>query len=189
MTRFRKQSLFTGAILCAVLTAVYAAPLTDSAGSIHRQNLYQFYTAKLTVDDSGVVKVPSRYQWSVETTWLSTDAKGNKLPDSGVLLRLYDPDHNFTALTAQMDLDTAEKLQGELAEIIEKKRRDPDFEFRPQLYDPKDIPVGELKGINKDGQAIIELRKSDGSTETIPNQKAAKRNVTSPKSSDSPIKD
>ncbi|EMI46620.1 hypothetical protein RRSWK_00859 [Rhodopirellula sp. SWK7] len=73
------------------------------------------------------------------------------------MLRLYDPNHNSTALTAQMDLETAEKLQRELAEIIAKKRENPAFQHRPKLYDPSMTPTGRLTGINKDGKAIIEL--------------------------------
>jgi hypothetical protein len=48
--------------------------------------------------------------------------QGKPVPDSRVMLRRYDPDHNFNALTAQMGLETAETLQRELAGIIAKKR-------------------------------------------------------------------
>ena len=73
------------------------------------------------------------------------------------MMRLYDPNHNFTALTAQMDLETAEKLQRELADIIAKKRQNPDYQYRPQLYDSRLVPSGRLKGIDRDGNAMIEL--------------------------------
>ena len=67
------------------------------------------------------------------------------LPDTRVMMRLYDPDHNFTALTAKMDLATAEKLQRELADIIAKKRKNADYQYRPQLYDSSLIPTGDAR--------------------------------------------
>ena len=73
------------------------------------------------------------------------------------MLRLYDPDQNFTALTDQMDLATATRLHHELGEIIVKKLENPGFEHRPQLYDPKLIPTGRFKGIDENGTAIIEF--------------------------------
>ena len=72
------------------------------------------------------------------------------------MLRLYDPDHNFTALTAQMELATAAKLQAELAGMIAKKMQDPTFQYRPRLYEEKDIPLMTIKGIGPDGEAILE---------------------------------
>jgi len=80
------------------------------------------------------------------------------LPDTRVMMRLYDPDQNFTALTAQMDLETAETLQRELANIIAKKRENADYQFRPQLYDSSLIPTGEIKGVGRNGELIIELQ-------------------------------
>ncbi len=73
-----------------------------------------------------------------------------------MLLRLYDPKHNFTALTAQMDLATAAKLQQELAEIILKKTENPSFQHRPQLYDPRMIPMRRVVGVDARGVAIVE---------------------------------
>ncbi|MBL7037161.1 MAG: type II toxin-antitoxin system RelE/ParE family toxin [Pirellulaceae bacterium] len=75
-----------------------------------------------------------------------------RLVDKGVLVvAIYDPDHNFTALTAQMDLETAEKLQRDLADIIAKKRQNADYQYRPQLYDSSLIPTGRITGINNNG--------------------------------------
>ena len=73
------------------------------------------------------------------------------------MLRLYDPNKNFTAISAQMDLETAEKLQRELADIIAKKRQNPSYQYRLQLYDPSLIPIGEVKRVDKNGQLLIEL--------------------------------
>ena len=74
------------------------------------------------------------------------------------MMRLYDPDQNFTALTAQMDLETAETLQRALAEIIAKKRQNADYQYRPQLYNSSLIPVGQIKGVDGNGELIIELQ-------------------------------
>lgn len=63
------------------------------------------------------------------------------------MLQLYDPNENLTAISAQMDLETAEKLQRELADIIAKKRQTPSYQHRSQLYDPSLIPIGEVKGV------------------------------------------
>ena len=150
---------------CGVLTVVAAQPTKESVGS---GNSYHLFTKALHVDHSGVVAVPSRYKWSVETCVAGFDLQGAPISDSRVMLRLYDPDRNFTALTAQMDLETAETLQRELADVIAKKRDNPAFEHRPQLYDPSLIPTGRLKGnvdkngilqieVNKNGVPIIEL--------------------------------
>lgn len=72
------------------------------------------------------------------------DLRTKPITDSRVMLRLYDPNENFTALTAQMDLETAEKLQRELADIIAKKRRNPEFQYVPSLSDPSLIPRGDV---------------------------------------------
>ena len=108
-------------------------------------NSYYLYTKALSATESGVVAVPSRFKWSIETSWSGIDAQGKDLPDTRVMMRLYDPDHNFTALTAQMDLATAEKLQRELADIIAKKRKNADYQYRPQLYDSSLIPTGDAR--------------------------------------------
>ena len=85
---------------CLLILVCSAAPTvaekTEATG-----NSYYFYTKVLSIDESGVVKVPPRYRWSVETSFRGVDLQGKDLPDSRVMLRLYDPDHNFTALTAQ----------------------------------------------------------------------------------------
>ena len=74
------------------------------------------------------------------------------------MLRLYDPDHNFTALTAQMDLETVEKLHRKLGDIIAKKRENADYQYRPRLYSPDKIPISRIIGIDEDGVAEIELQ-------------------------------
>lgn len=121
-------------------------------------NSYFLYTKALSATESGVVAVPSRFKWSIETSWSGMDAQGKDLPDTRVMMRLYDPDHNFTAITAQMDLATAERLQRELADIIAKKRKNADYQYRPQLYDSSLIPTGEIKGIDRNSELIIELQ-------------------------------
>lgn len=144
--------------LATSLTMAYAA--TNQSGGA--ANSYYLFTGALNPTDAGVAAVPSRFRWSVETSWRGTDLQGRDLPDDRVMLRLYDPDHNFTALTAQMNLETAEKLQRDLAHIIAKKRANPNFQHRPQLYDPNMIPTGRMQGIDKNNEAIIELeRKPD----------------------------
>jgi hypothetical protein len=156
MTSLRKPLVVALVVACTVLTAVVAAPPTAKNAS--SPNSYYLFTKALHVDDSGVVAVPSRFKWSVETCVAGYDLQANPIADSRVMLRLYDPDENFTAITAQMDLETAEQLQRELADIIAKKRQNPEFQHRPQLYDPSLIPLGEIKGVDEHGVAIIELR-------------------------------
>lgn len=153
MHRIRKSSVLIALSACAMLTVAYAGTNAHST----TDNSYYLYTGAFKPTDAGVVAVPSRYKWSVETSWRGIDAQGNNLPDTRVMVRLYDPDHNFTALTAQLDLETAERLQRDLADIIAKKRQDPDFQHRPQLYDSALIPTGRFKGVDANGQAIIEL--------------------------------
>ena len=149
----RKSFVLAVLALGTSLTVAYAAATDPSVND----NSYYLYTGALNPSDAGVVAVPSRFKWSVETSWRGTDTQGRDLPDTRVMLRLYDPDHNFTALTAQMDLETADKLQRELGEIIAKKRENPGFQHRPKLYDPSMIPTGRLTGIKNDGEAIIEF--------------------------------
>ncbi len=149
----RKPTILLAFSACAVFTFAYAGTQDRSATG----NSYHLYTGAFKPSDAGVVKVPSRFKWSVETSWRGTDIQGNNLPDTRVMVRLYDPDHNLTALTAQLDLETAERLQRELADIIAKKRQNPDFQHRPKLYDSSLIPTGRFKGITDNGEAIIEL--------------------------------
>lgn len=153
MRDIRKPTILIALSVSITLTVAYA----DTKEQIPTDNSYYLYTGALKPSDSGVVAVPSRFRWSVETSWRGLDAQGNNLPDTRVMVRLYDPDHNFTALTAQLDLETAERLQRDLADIIAEKRQNPDFQHRPQLYDPSLIPTGRFTGINKSGEAIIEL--------------------------------
>ena len=153
MQRIRKPTILIALSACAVFTVAYAGTKEHSTTG----NSYYLYTGAFKPSDAGVVAVPSRFKWSVETSWRGTDAQGNNLPDTRVMVRLYDPEHNFTALTAQLDLDTAERLQRDLADIIAKKRQNPDSQHRPQLYDSTLIPTGRFKGITESGEAIIEL--------------------------------
>lgn len=154
MNRFRT---FVVAILGACfLTAVYAAsPAATERTPV--DNSYYVFTKSLKIDDSGVGQIPSRFKWSVETCVAGFDFQGNALPDSRVMLRLYDPAHNFTAITAQMNLETAENLQRQLAEVIAKKRVNPNFQHRPKLYDPNKVPAATITGVDENGIAIIEL--------------------------------
>ena len=155
MSSFRYLLVVTLVAACGVLTAVVAAPPTahnDSSG-----NSYYLFTKALHVDDTGVVAIPSRFKWSVETSTAGYDLQAKPIADSRVMLRLYDPNENFTAITAQMDLETAEKLQRELAAIIAKKRQDPNFHHTPTLYDPSLIPTGDIIGVDENGVAVIEL--------------------------------
>lgn len=144
--------ILVGVVATGGVLSVYAASPTGKMPG----NSYCVYTKALNVDGSGVAVVPPEFQWSVETSWSGVDAQGNNLPDQRVMLRLYDPNHNFTALTAQMDLTTAAKLHQELGDIIGNKRRDQNFEHRPQLYDSKNIPTMRVIGVDKNGVAIVE---------------------------------
>jgi len=149
----QRPFLFSWLALFAAISVAYAA---TPASNTHADS-YHLYTQALTSNDAGVVAVPSRFKWSIETSWSGIDAQGKDFPDTRVMMRLYDPDHNFTAFTAQMDLDTAENLQRQLADIIAKKRRNPDYQHRPQLYDPSMIPTGRITGVDDNGQATIEF--------------------------------
>ena len=153
MQRIRKPTILVALAACAAFAVAYAGTSANSVAG----NSYYLYTGAFKPSDAGVVALPSRLKWSVETSWRGTDAHGNNLPDTRVMLRLYDPDHNFTALTGQLDLDTAERLQRDLAGIIAKKRQNPDFQHRPQLYDSSLIPTGRLNGVTEGGEAIIKL--------------------------------
>jgi hypothetical protein len=152
----RKFVVLVPIAACGVLGAVWAAPPAIDQQPLRLGNSYYLYTGALAIDESGVAPIPSRFQWSVETSWRGGDGNGNDLPDSRVMLRLYDPDRNFTALTAQMDLETATRLQHELTTIIAQKRKDPTFQFRPQLYGSQDIPTKRIIGVDQNGTAIVE---------------------------------
>jgi hypothetical protein len=154
MRCMQKPSPPIALILCAAFSGADAANPESSS----KNNSYYLYTNALSTTDAGVVAVPSRFKWSVETSWSGIDAQGKHLPDTRVMMRLYDPDQNFTALTAQMDLETAETLQRALAGIIAKKRENADYQSRPQLYDSKLIPTGEIKGVDGKGELILELQ-------------------------------
>jgi len=137
MRSFSTPVAFGFVVACGIFTTVFAAAPNSTSNS------YYLFTKALHVDGSGVVAVPSRYKWSVETCVVGFDSRIKPITDSRVMLRLYDPNENFTALTAQMDLETAEKLQRELADLIAKKRQNPEFQYVPQLYDPSLIPSGD----------------------------------------------
>ena len=153
MLRTQKPTILVVLSACAAFTIAYAGTSANSVPG----NSYYVYTSALKPSDAGVVAVPSRFKWSVETSWRGTDAYGNNLPDTRVMLRLHDPGQNFSALTAQLDLDTAERLQRDLADIIAKKRQNSEFQHRPQLYDSSLIPSGRFNGVTERGEAIIEL--------------------------------
>ncbi len=161
MNCFGRLALVGLATTGIVLNVYSAAPNRQLAG-----NSYQLYTKALKVDNSGVAKVPSEFQWSVETSWSGIDARGNDLPDHRILLRLYNPHQNFTAMTAQMDMATAAKLHKELGEILVKKMQNPSFQHRPQLYEAKEIPVKRIVGVDQNGVAIVE----DVSVEPVPSK-------------------
>lgn len=144
-------------LICLALSAAISVAYAATPASNTDGDSYYLYTNALTMTDAGVVAVPSRFKWSIETSWCGIDAQGTGLPDNRVMMRLYDPAHNFTALTAQMDLGTAENLQQQLADIIRKKRQNPNFQHRPQLYDPSIIPAGRITGVDDNGQATIEF--------------------------------
>lgn len=144
-------------LICLALFAVISVAYAATPESNTNGDSYHLYTQALTSTDAGVVAVPSRFKWSIETSWSGIDAQGKDLPDTRVMMRLYDPDHNFTAFTAQIDLDTAENLQRQLADIIAKKRQNPDYQHRPQLYDPSLTPTGRITGVDDNGQATIEF--------------------------------
>jgi hypothetical protein len=154
MNRRRTPIAATSLVAC-FLTVIYAAsPVANESTPVN--NSYYVFTKSLGIDDSGVATIPSRFRWSVETCVAGFDLHGNALPDSRVMLRLYDPDHNFTAMTAQMDLETAENIQLQLADIIAKKRKNPGFQHRPDLYDQRKIPTLKIEDIDENGVAIIE---------------------------------
>lgn len=55
-----------------------------------------------------------------------------------------------------MDLATAARLHHELGDMIVQKLQNPEFQHRPQLYDPKDIPTKRILGVDENGVAIVE---------------------------------
>ena len=171
---FRRTFFVSSVAVClAVAVAMAAQPNRSNSSG----NSYHLFTKTLDVDNNGVVVVPSRFKWSVETTVAGVDADGNAIPNSRLMLRLYDPDRNFTAVTAYMDLPTAARLHHELGKLIVKKLENPDFQHRPRLYDGRFVPTGELKGVDENGVAIIELRHPSGRTEILRGPTAASNNV------------
>ena len=111
--------------MCLIFTVAVAAPLTTQ--SKNHGNSYLMYIKSLPVDDSGLVELPSRFKWSVETGSSGFDIRGKPLPDPRIMLRLYDPDQPYTTvLTAKMDLATAAKLHHELGDLLVKKLENPD---------------------------------------------------------------
>ena len=65
MRRLQKPLLLTFLVLGAAISVAYAAaPARSTKG-----NSYYLYTKALTMTDAGVVAVPSRFKWSIETSW------------------------------------------------------------------------------------------------------------------------
>jgi len=156
MKSFRPLAFLLLVAICVVFTVAVAA--TPTRQGDNRGNSYHSFTKAHPPDDSGVVAIPLRFKWSVETGSSGFDLRGNPLPDPRVMLRLHDPNEPWTtAFIAQMDLATAVKLHHELGDIIVKKLENPNFHHHPQYYDPKKIPTGRFKGIDENGKAIIEL--------------------------------
>lgn len=147
MQSMRKTIPPTALALCIAVAIAYADESEHGANN----NSFHFYPQGLTATDAGVILIPSRFRWSVETGRRGSDVQGKDLPDERVMLRLHDPDRNHTALTAQMSLETAEALQQSLAEIIAKKRQNPAYQHRPRLYTPDKIPTGRILGIAENG--------------------------------------
>jgi hypothetical protein len=173
MQSVRKTVPLTTLALCIAVAIAYANESDHGASS----NSFYFYPQGLTATDAGAIPIPSRFRWSVETTWRGADARGKDLPDQGVMLRFYDPARNHTALTAQMSLETAEQLQQSLAEIIAKKRQDPAFQHWPRLDTPDKIPTGRILGIAENGVAIVELTDPSGRTEILNGQSIRPQNT------------
>lgn len=119
------------------------------------------YTKALTIDESGVAKLPSTYVWSIETSWSGIDANGRNLPDTRVMLRLHDPKLGFSAMTSQIDLGTAERIHRELGKIIVAKRKNPDYQdrshFGPHANHPG-VPIMQIIGVDSNGVAILKER-------------------------------
>ena len=71
----RNPLLLTSLALCAAMTVAYAATHEHSSNG----NSYYLYTKALTTTDAGVVPVPSRFKWSIETSWSGIDAQGERV--------------------------------------------------------------------------------------------------------------
>lgn len=97
------------------------------------ENVYRTYTSAYRVEENGVVVLPANLVWDVETSWRGMDLQGNLLPDTRVMLRLRDPNLNYSALTAQMDLATAAKLHHDLGQMIIKKLQNPYYQDRSHV--------------------------------------------------------
>ncbi len=65
MSSRQRMSVIGLAAACCDFAAYAAMPEPDSEPL---GNSYYLYTNALNVDDEGVVPVPSRFQWSVETS-------------------------------------------------------------------------------------------------------------------------
>lgn len=152
MKRYLPPSVCAVVVVCMLLSTLPA----DTPTWIAKGNTWNMYTSALQVSDSGVVSIPSRYRWSIETGMRGIDANGKRLPDGRILLRLHDPDHNFSCFIAQMDLATAAKLHHDLGEMLIKKLEDPGYMYKPKLYRPDQIPTKRIIGIDAKGNAILE---------------------------------
>ena len=83
MKSFRNSIVVTLVAACGVLTAVVAAPPTASKDS--SGNSYYLFTKALHVDDTGVVAIPSRFKWSVETSAAGHALQAKPVADSRVI--------------------------------------------------------------------------------------------------------
>ncbi len=151
-----KRVIVVGALIGASVMGLWAAERTDHPQSSSLANSYYLYTARFSPSKTGVVAIPVGYVWSVETSWRGVDPHGNNLADTRVMLRLHNPNENFSAITAQMDLATAAKLHHDLGEIIIKKLQDPAFQDRPHVGSAKQgNPNRTIIGVDADGVAIL----------------------------------
>lgn len=151
-----KRVIVVGAIVGASVMGLWAAERTGNPQASPLGNSYYLYTGRLSPSESGVVAIPAGYVWSVETSWRGIDLQGNNLADTRIMLRLHNPDENFSAITAQMDLATAAKLHHELGEIIIKKLQDPAFQDRLHVGSAEQgNPNRTVVGTDADGAAIF----------------------------------
>jgi hypothetical protein len=155
MRTYGAFAAIVGAIAGASLVLLQASEPEDGRKAPSPGNSYYLYTNRLTIEDSGVVRIPAGYVWSVETSWRGLDAQGGNLPDSRVMLRLHNPEVGFSALTAQMDLATAAKLHHDLGDVLVKKLQNPAYQDRSHVGSNKGVaPVRAALGIDSKGVAV-----------------------------------
>lgn len=144
-----------------LVTAVFAVAWGSATQRLDPENAYYLYTATQQPSPNGVFRIPSRYQWSVETCGQRRNAQGQTVPDDRIMLRLYDPENPVTAMIAQMNQETAEQLRQDLTKVINGRQRDPGFQHRPQLHQPGSLPKGELVSIDASGAVTVKLTYPD----------------------------